>query len=388
MTDFKDFYTIDQLSGYKDAHAAYMVNQSAKTAEQDAKVSIWLKELEVFETSLDRFIRHKGKSGELAEIPFVADRRLRWADRWNRMVSGTETEWDLKESLLQGAGLLVMSLTVSPRKDQPEKGLAQMYDELVGKINDGEHVEPNSVYGSCDLTAQTLYMQMASGWKPRYGRFGKDHEFLPLQDEAPKLAVQHNTIPVPSGEVLISDWFRVEGFREAMEHKGLPCVTTLAGRLATSAHLASQGVMSVWVGNSSPSVVVRDGQIVVASSAYDEDLVDNVALPGQHAGRVCTDLWCASAVDREVLTQIVARSAGREVAEQRVAEFLEEYADTVVTVQLPPNSTLHVYHLDHGLEGFECDVVDATGTDPLYLVASLSELEWRPTAAAKQKARP
>lgn len=205
MPDFRNFYSIDDLAAYRALDDAYIEKQSEETPEQEAKISAWIESLRTFGAALDRFVRAKAEAGELAEIPFVADRGLRWADRWNRLVTGTENQWDQREGLLNSGSLMVLTMACLPKKDHPELSLTEKHDNLVAQVNDGKHIEPSSAYGTCDRTGQTLYMQMASGWKPQYGTFDKQHNLVPLQTESPALAVQHNTIPVPSGELLFND---------------------------------------------------------------------------------------------------------------------------------------------------------------------------------------
>lgn len=202
MTDFRNFYTIEKLRLYKAAHDASLVKQQGKTPapEQEALVAAWIRELCEFNSALEQFVRHKGRSGELTKVPFVAGRRLRWADQWNRLVTGEETKSDLEEPMLSGAGLMAMALLVHSDGGPPRGSLSEMFDELIVRINDGKHVEPNSAYSVCGLTSQVLHMQMASGWKPRYGTYDHDLRFVPLQNEASEPSVQHNTIAVPSGE--------------------------------------------------------------------------------------------------------------------------------------------------------------------------------------------
>ena len=282
-------------------------------------------------------------------------------------------------------GLTPMSLATGKRKDAVEgPTLEACYAELVADINGGDGIEPRSAYGTCDRTGTTYFMQMQSGWKPHYGTFDDHHDLVPLTHGVEPLKVQHQVIPVPSGELLINDWFRIPAFTEAVKPAKYTSVNELGGCWATSAHYGQLGFASVYVGDGMPSVMRQGDALMIGAVDFDIDEADE---PAGALGRVCTDLHWATLIDREVLTAIVAKTEGREAAEKQVAALLQEYAHTTTTVRLPAGSELHIYHCEHeGLQkSFQCDGVDGKAFDALHLVASPTELAWTPLKQAQKK---
>lgn len=371
MLDFKDFYSIDALRDYRAANDVLRLGQRDESAEYEARKTAWLDQLRVFEAAIGSFLEFKRDAGELAHIPFIYERKLKWGDQWNRFIDHSPARWDSTESLCVGMGLMPMSLATGKRKDAVEgPTLEASYANLGAAINDGAGIEPQSAYGTCDRTGTTFFMQMQSGWKPRYGTFDDHDDLVHLTHGVEGLKIQHQVIPVPSGELLINDWFRIPAFTEAVKPAQYTSVNELSGRWATSAHYGQLGFASVYVGDGMPSVMRQGDALMIGNVDFDE--------PYGALGRVCTDLHWATLIDREVLTAIVAKTEGREAAEKQVAALLEEYAHTTTTVRLPPGSELHIYHCAHeGLQkSFQCDGVDGKAFGALYLVASPTELSW------------
>ena len=401
MTDFRDFYSIDALADYVRARRAEdaareRIRLEAGTAgggregrspqASNPATAVWIGQLEVFQSSVLAFLKARAADGELKPIPFCEGRRLAFADAWNRLVAQSTPGPHDEHRLVSGCGLRALWVANDADPDDPGPSMERAYESLVARLNDGSHIEPGSAYGDCAVTGNVYYLEMGSGWKPRYGTFDAKHDFVPLTSGPPAPAVAHVSIPVPSGQLLVADWFRIEGFTDAVDvgdQDGRKSLNTAAGCREATDRYAMHGLMSVSVGNTSPSVFVRNGQFLVASAEFDEESGDDRVLAGENLGSITTDLWWVSAIDREVLTSLIAQSVSEEVARARVASFIEEWGCT--TVSLPPGSTLHVYHVDEeGLQGrFRCADVDDSGCDPLYLVASLNPLEWEEAPAPR-----
>lgn len=277
-----------------------------------------------------------------------------------------------------------------PRPNQPTSiSIEESYGRLMDEINDGKYIEPQSGYGECLRTGEIYYMQMASGWKPSYGKLGKGSEFFPLQNEVAERVVQHDKVPLPSGELLICDWFRIDAFTKLTELEDAPSINTEFGCSTTSAAYAKKhGFMSVFVGDGSPHVIVRGDQLLFGRTRFDDEMGDNVEVSGLNLGTTCSDLWWISAIDRQTLTTIVAKEHGMDQAAKLIDQMISEY--DVQIVQLEPGSTLHIYHVNRaGLQDeFTCKQVDDKDFEPLFVVASLSELAWskpKPKSASRPK---
>lgn len=387
--DFRDFYSRQQLGEY---HRLQQDNRThdqgdGDAAEKKSHVDAWLDALRQFEESLYEFLAEKSRRGELKPVPFVDERGLRWGNHWNRLVSGELSKYDEPLQLTGGMGLYLLSTVFGHKgdSDEPAQALSQAYERLVDKVSIGTHIEPSSAYGECRRTGRTFHMQMGPGWMPQYGTFD-GNKFVPLDRGIGPREVCHVEIPVPTGELLMGDWFRIKAFTQAVEKPDLPSLNSEAGCIETMRHYAGLGLLSVFVGNTMPRVIQRDEQLLVAQIDWDDDKGD-AQVAGEVRGAICTDLWWASAIDRQVLTNIVARQAGQQEAARLVAEMLQK--QDIQTLQVAPG-TYHAYWgSEAGLQKeFACDEVDASNLETLYAVISDKPLEWRPRPANKKAVKP
>lgn len=371
MPNFSDFYSRDDLAAYVEQRQAWKAGH-----EDEAKTRRWLQALGVLEAALLALLSAKAAAGELQPVAFSRDRALPWVEQWNARVRGGTCQdtpaW--RQFFVGGMGLDLMLQLDLWNYQHPDASLGQRYAQLVALANDGANVQSRERFATCARTGQVIHVFMRSGWRPELGTMDRDRGFVPLHEEAPALAVQHWEIPVPSGELLVADWFRIPDFTQAVGDQALPSLASVAGRWAHSDHFAREhGFMHVIVNDRNPDVFVRDGQIVFANMNEDD-----WEIAGVKAGCVCTDRHSITLIDREVLVAILARVAGDGEARRRVAAFLEGEGMDTVRLNWSPGATLHFYCIDdEGLQGrFRCPDVDDMGKAPLYAVASEKPLQW------------
>jgi len=243
---------------------------------------------------------------------------------------------------------------------------------------------------ACLVTGQDLCVEL-KGWVPTLGVYdykNKLEPFVALKSELPLPQVRSHVINVPSGELLISDWFRIEAFTETVKNsKDDFDINNQTGKHEQTEWYAKKyGFMSVCVGNTCPKLIEREGQIVVASLTESES-----GLKGRQAGYVCTDLWWATAIDRQVLTDIIATSIPRDEAERQVADYLDtkNNHNIVTTLNVRPGQ-YHVYHTAKPVDmsEFKSTKVSTAGIDQLYGVISQEELSWTPKKTSVATRRP
>lgn len=342
-----------------------VVQSNEKPGNKDAN-KLWAIQFSVFEKAIVSYLRARASADALLPVAYSDRRHIRFADAWNRMVNREEPDrWD--------DGILTEGFGISLSGHDSKMG---SYDEFIRSIEDQKFM--SCTVGPCNATGQSMVVQMEN-WKPVLGSYrlidGK-HCFVPFSEEAPHPAVQHVEIPVPSGEILIADWFRIDVFTQAVKSSALPSINTLAGAQQTTQHYAKvHGFLSVCVGNTSPSVFETDGQLRIGSpgSRRGEDEPE-----GKNLGSVCTDLWWVTAIDRKTLVDIMASTTGPEEAERQVAKYLKDSNGDVVQVQIPPGQALHAYfESEEGLQDrFGADGVNFKGLNTLYAVLSNKPLEW------------
>lgn len=338
-----------------------------------------------FRGYLKQFLLAVRATRSLPQVPHAERRESRFADAWNAFVTGSDDEYRLQAIAEKLSGGLFVHISYDLAK------LPETYKDIVAKADGGtfEWFQFGSDSQDCMVTGKRLHVEMTD-WAPVLGVLEgptRETRFVSVGPlPAPK--VEHLVIQVPSGELLVSDWFRHPAFTDSVEDPdGKAYKYSLnndAGKARKTAwHANENGFMSVFVGNTMPAIVQRGDHVLFAR--VDEDDVDGDAntpspLEGDVLGHVCTDLWAATAIDREVLTGVFERTMSRAEAEAAVVELLEETDH--VTVKVKPG-VMHLYHTANpaGILKFRADGVSDKAVEEMYCVLSERELDWVPKSA-------
>lgn len=234
--------------------------------------------------------------------------------------------------------------------------------------------------------------------------------------EAPK-PMRHLEMTLPSGVLMMADWFRIPGFNEGVsdpedEYKSINSDQGIDER--TRDHFERLGLMRIHTTNCVPSLV-KDGDAIRVgwldedhdSFWTDEGKRTDVEMP-ESLGNICCDLWDATFADREILIDILVAGGeklaanagigerGREIAgyatsRDEAAALLEAYVAEhgyVRKLEFEPGTTLHVYMAaGHGAQQFgetfrSPDLSDWEFMDELFII-STKELEIDPAIAEK-----
>lgn len=394
MPSFADFFGRAQYDALLNHDETLPRDQKGDAIYSGPEYKAWsatYKQLsEAAEAAIAKYLAAVGASQPLACIP-DADmfrRTHRLAHAWNALAAGSIDD----HQMARLARSFDYALLVTGRSLSRAKSRDEAYSMLVERVDSGtlEWFE-NDSHEECGSTGERVYFELHS-WRPRLGTVDhqrRNSEFTALKP-IPRPAVLHHRIPVPSGELLIADWFRIPAFTEAVEDPAAKSyeysINNAAGRARSVTWHAGHGFMSVCVGNTSPSIVVRGGQLVIA---YVDEEMEGPPLEGDIVGNVCTDYWWASVIDRRILTDIVARSMQRDEAERLVDDMVQNQASDVTTVKVKPGM-LHFYFTPktEDMQDFHADGVSVTSIGDLYAVASVTELSWKPRPATPVDSSP
>lgn len=392
---FADFYPFAAFEAAMAHDAARPRDEKGdsdwNSAEYKAWNEVFKNHWDVASQAVDRFLVAKRERGELKPIEFSKGRGIWVVHNWNQFVEGKGHE--------SGSGDQLAYAAVYGTRRLRERDLAmrESYENAVAQVNAGDmHWLDLNMDGECCATGERLKLDF-KGWQPRLGRIDRstrpapDDEsfgFKPLTQDVPEPKVQHLVIDAPSGELLTCDYFRIDGFREAVERANdheYPSINNRVGKALMSAHYAeNHGFTSVFVGDRSPRVIQRDGHIAIGVTGEGTPAGNDVTY-------VCTDLWWATVIDRQVLTDILAKTHPREKAEELVKGYIEDSVYTVGVLKVKPGK-LHVYHCDepYAMQRFRCPDVPQTHITQMFAVVSEKELEWVPATeeqlAAEQQA--
>lgn len=206
---------------------------------------------------------------------------------------------------------------------------------------------------TCQVTGKHLRIG-GSLFAPVLTQFTKDYkeEVAPVV-ETPKAAL-HFDIPLPTGELVMTDWLRMKGFKEGlMARVGGDDFYEINGAVGLDERMQDYytkgGLAIVQVGNRSPYAfddspgVWRMGHID-EDHFYNEDGDRNALDMPSAAWTTCTDLWANIFADRAVIVDILMASGeyeNRETADAALLEYVEEsYGASINKLDV---DRLHVY---------------------------------------------
>lgn len=347
MTTFADYFKPADLASV----VAFSKSSPRPEGDYDAKpVKAWYKqERAVRDKAIVRpamkFFDAKLRAGELKPVPNSQGYSLGFVEAWDALVTD-EGEPHLKGWALSSIeNLFNYFLIVNPilykalerEPGQPEPGLEDAYGKFVAFIDAGDFPwwAANQT-ASCGITGEYLSVQF-EGWTPVIGS-GKTGEFVPCAPVAPTTSVQTLQVNFPNGDLVAMDWFRDEDntLREWLKARGeseLPSVNSERGVIESVRFYATLGIVHVLVGNSSPNVFTKPGLIAVGDNwcrytadgrarysdcdddgneceeAYEayEHAQENPPEGMVDEGRVCTDLWWVTIMERELLAEILGQ---------------------------------------------------------------------------------
>lgn len=365
----------------------------------------WLKAvyhpvMEKLESALRGHVLFLAQEGRLGLPEYAEAVRLPWLTQWRAVLRGEVKE---KYDIHDVARPFSKDITMRMFGLKDEAEVAARHARCLDIIEKGDFSWASSESAECRTSGHHFFTEM-KGWQPTIGKLVYEEgqfraTFCPLAPcEVVAPGVEHVTIQVPSGELLLGDWFRVAGFTEASERleKSLPRphpdINSLQGCVdRTRLYAQHLGFGHVTAGNTSPTVVEQGGKLIVGRPYYDEEYEQDGAwlpsppLNGVDLGSVCTDLWWVTIIDRQVLVDVASRHAPRAKVEEDVAALLDKPYSSVVKVQVPPGE-YHLYFAGHAsvFEQFASPDVDVSGLRTPMMVLSPVPLALEPAAPARR----
>lgn len=289
-------------------------------------------------------------------------------------------------ALLRSFEMAVVRLSPNLRKtDTPPPTPEALHDELATMALAGTFESFYTEMTPCQRSGLHLNLNL-KGWVPSLQRF--DHaqrKFFPLgEGDVAFPKIHHARIPVPSGTLLVSDWFRHDAFNAAVDAltKGEPSINSAAGCETRTRTLAEGlGVAAVYVGNTGPSAIAGEEGVRVGSWDYDNDP------DAEPENTIITDLWWATMMDKQRLVDLLAKTMAPEDAVREVDHLIATQPNTIHALSVPPGD----YHLYYAGEPedfpglFEQAGLEFEGAGDAMFVLSRTELAPRPRRGSAPK---
>lgn len=346
------------------------------------------------------------EQGLLKPIPVGEERSIPIISEWNALVrDGTlpseDDKWPelldvplaraISDSLVAGgfdaiakarkeAGLNPYPRFLGPGKKEDgylplteallERVIASAMARLEGVLQGTKPYMPANGF-QCPKTGEYLNWEHDHILDPILGTWSEDgeHRFIPIAPYTELKPILHLTMPAPSGELLISDSFRITGFNDGTpyRHVGRTSLQSEAGADAITKHHFEENGLIYVLNIDCGSDVIKEGNIH-RIAFFDEDHDDLHHDDEEFTlikeiwptviGRTHSDLKATQIVDREVLADIVL--AGVKAIEENDGknsrgDLVEEVPGTrdevydlidecdAVRLSFAPGQELHLY---------------------------------------------
>lgn len=334
---------------------AYKVAQAADKAARDA---LNAHEDEVFKPAMLKWLESLRAQGRLNIITGLAGRSARTPNAWNAFVAGTAEDYQIDNLLNTLKSFLIWSvITVDQERHKRKKAeghikgtvtppTQDMIDAAYAKlVNDVEQGNTDHSVRFDDIqdgkTGDRLKIELV-GWHATLMRMTPDYHYEQAFD-AEVIGLQSVEIDLPTGELLLSDWIRVPGFKQAtdlgFDDASLNINCTQGAVNTTKAHATRHNFAHVQTTNT--SVIVHQdetGRLMVSERWDKRDEEDATADGMKVVGDFSCDLWWATAIDKQVLLELMAQG-GCEVPQETLQEYLtssDAYADNIVQLNVKP----------------------------------------------------
>jgi hypothetical protein len=226
--------------------------------------------------------------------------------------------------------LMVSHHTKNPFKDK--------YQSLIASMDSGNYTWfTTSLSSKCDRTGEVIWLDIQD-WVPVWGT-NEGNVFKAMPDLPPESGYREFEIDLPTGRLLMNDWFRIPGFREAVDTKDFSIDTSWSHNERVK-HYASQGWILLPSGNCSVHVFSAEEENtdhlvfnIGDGSWWDNETdTEHYDMTACDQGTVCCEMWAVSVIDYQVLSGLLQSHHG-----DKTDDVIEEW-------------------IENEMEGFELDV--------------------------------
>jgi hypothetical protein len=212
---------------------------------------------------------------------------------------------------------------------------SDVHEKLLAAVEAGQFKFNPSDGGNCVLSGLPLHV-LFKGWKGVAATvhiekipdsFRANYHYTALTEgQVPEQGAETVCLPMPTGELLIADWFRIDAFQtltRPLDDDNDHDIGTIGGRATRTRRYANElGIGHIAC--RSPDVLQDEG--VVKVGYLDVETQTN---PANFKGRISADLRWTTLVDRGHLVELLTPALGAEEAERQVAEYLLQNPDII-----------------------------------------------------------
>lgn len=302
------------------------------------------------------------RQGRVGHIAGIKGRDIRVATAWNATIDDERVDWYWTLSQKLGHAVLIAGIAAQfakgrdhdlPLSDQEN---TEAHAELctlmdAGDLNDGllgrgafDELQDSRTGDRCRL--------IVKGWQPRLERLQRDPYAWTAVEDVEEIPTQTIEIDLPSGDILMTDYLRIESFREGLdarlEHRLYGdrtystdySIGTDAGSINLLEATWQEGrVLEVRTDNTSVSVFQSpEGRLtVVDATTRSGDGAPRVRC-GRKIGRFSCDRWTVLVMDRQDVLAIMAEGGSADPTAELDAFLASDdcYAEDTLSLKVAP----------------------------------------------------
>ena len=332
----------------------------------DADKKVYDAGKKIFRQALEAHLEELRANGRLGKTGGVLGRDVEQAAAWNDFVDGNKRKWSydwMIDNLSSTLTMVFVSMDdeafkrrredrLAPHQPPSDDQVVAAWEKLCTLLDAGNS---DTIYRTIliddirDAKTSDRCQLHFSNWKATLVKQNAEYRYVPAEDVA-KLPLLKASFDVPTGDLLITDFLRVEGMDKALDFDDTRefgdelDLSSERGRNARAiAHGKEHDVGYCQTTNTSVAVW-RDpatGNLAITHRWFgpEKNEVDGVSpVPGwEKVGTFSCDMWRVTAMD--------IATAERHTSKEAVETYLsskDPYADNIVRVKVPSGRwTIH-----------------------------------------------
>lgn len=361
LEDFKDYFNFINIEQENYDHV-WREQHNEKAAK-------------TFYIPIQKFLTDYRQQHGLFKVAYSEGHKSNFSHRWNKFVDNPDPQSVIKLDVVKDMfSNMITGLTMNYYKEELTQDFYEKkFIEATNYINAGNFTnsEMPSDMCKCYECAQAMKLTMKN-WKPEFNVFKKmpDGTINYREFTIPESCLEEKAVEVtvnfPTGELVYADWFKIPQFTNIVEYNGKDkynddkSLNYVKGRIFTTKHYAEKhNFICISVGNSSPEIYQYNNQIIVGEVPYYEESDDDEEdeknyieymdkkegkIGGyEKVGKVCTDFWGVSIIDKQVLIDIIAQTEG-----DAAVEIVNAYTKgNRHTLKVEPGQYTFAFHGDY-----------------------------------------
>jgi len=321
----------------------------------------------IFESAVKAQFHDLRADGRLGKIANLEGHEIALADAWNDFIDGKETghtfEWliDSFDSVWTREFVEMDKNRYSRSREEgyvngshetPEKDLVEAaWQKLCNFMDGGCNLYEDSFFPRYEIemsdhvTGKRGRLILVD-WRAMVAVYNEEYNLVPLEPLA-ALELVTASFEVPTGELMLTDFLRVEGFNDGIGFEpereyGELSLNSLQGRTKLiSVHAEEHQIAFTQTTNTCVAVYQdNNGRLIITERWNDElesDEDEEIILAGwTRVGTFSCDMWRVMAFDKAVAIETMIRG-GNENAEAELNTYLagkKDYSDNIVHLKV------------------------------------------------------